>query len=190
LELKKREETTLKEVVLTISDSLYKYLTFLEKSLFIKSKEEALSTALEFYKRLAMHDWLPNAYRMGGGRVLIMDSSMLADLFHGLSNREIFNAGKASAIKRKLTNLFFRDLDFTDSASWSVVMRELEIMGWGKFSNVKNEVKVEGCPLPAPYLQGYFEGMFVYEFERHPSNIPNVSVFIAKKKKSELLGEF
>jgi len=171
-----------REVVIAISENLYKYLAFLEKSRFIKSKKEALSTALEFYKRLAMHDWLPYTYRMGGGRVTLMDTSMLTDLFHGLSNREIFNAAKASALKRKLTNPFFRDVDFTDAQNWSVVLRELEIMGWGKFSKFRNEIKVEFCPLPIPYLQGYFEGMFAVPFDRHPSKIPNMNVFIAKRK--------
>jgi len=170
-------------MLVTISDDLYNYLSFLEKARFIKSKEEALSTALEYYKRLAIHDWLPYAYRMGGGRVLLMDNSMLADLFHGLSNRAIFNAAKATALKRKLTNPFFRDADFTSPQNWPIVLRELEIMGWGKFSVVRKEIKVEFCPFSIPYLQGYFEGMFGFEFERHPSRIPNVNVFIAKEKK-------
>lgn len=173
----------MKEVVFTIPDSLYKYLTFLEKARFIRSKEEALITALEFYKKLSLNDWLPYTYRMGGGRVLLMDSSMLADLFHGLSNLEIFNAAKASAFKRKLTNPFFRNVNFTNPQNWSIVLRELEILGWGKFSKVRNEIKVESCLLPIPYLQGYFEGMFGFQFERHPSKIPNVNVFIVQKKK-------
>jgi len=183
LHVKPCEEDALKEVVIKISDDLYNYLTFLEKSRFIKSKEEALSTAMEFYKRLAVHDWLPYVYRMGGGRVLLMEISMLADLFHGLSNREIFNAAKASALKRKLTNPFFRDVDFTDPQNWPVVLRDLEIMGWGKFSKFRSEIKVEFCPLPIPYLQGYLEGMFGVPFERHPSKIPNTNVFIAKKER-------
>ena len=173
----------MKEVTITISDDLYNYLTFLERSRFIKSKEEALSTALEFYKKLAMHDWLPYIYRMGGGRVLIMDTRMLSDLFHGLSNREIFNAAKMSALKRKITNPFLQDMDFMKRKNWSVALRELEIMGWGKFSRVQNEIKVEFCPLPIPYLQGYFEGMFGFSFERHPSKIPNINILIAKRKK-------
>ena len=178
------------EVTIEISDDLYKYLTFLEKSQFIRSKEEALSTALEFYKRLSMHDWLPYTYRMGGGRVALMDTSMVADLFHGLSNREIFDAAKASALKRKLMNPFFRDVDFTDPQNWPVVLRELEIMGWGRFSKFRSEVKVEFCPLPPPYLQGYFEGMFGFRFEKHPSKIPHISVFVAKEKTSRSFGEF
>jgi len=172
----------LKEIILTIPDSLYKYLTFLERSRFITSKKEALNTALEFYKKLAMHDWLPYAYRMGGGRVLLMDTGMLSDLFHGLSNIEIFNAGKASAFKRKLTNPFFQDVDFSNPESWPIVLTELEVMGWGKFSKFRNEIKVESCPLPVPYLQGYFEGLFGFPFERHPSRVPNINIFVAKKK--------
>lgn len=175
----------MKEVTVKISDDLYNYLTFLEKSRFIKSKEEALSTALEFYKRLAMHDWLPYLYRMGGGRVLIMDTTMLSQLFHALSNREIFNAAKACTLKRKLTNPFFKGVDFSKPENWSVVLRELEIMGWGDFSKVKREIKVESCPLPAPYLLGYFEGMFGFSFERYPSKIPNMEVFIAKRKRGK-----
>ena len=61
---------------------------------------------------------------------------------------------------RKFTNPFFRDVDFTDPQNWPVVLRELEIMGWGKFSTFRNETKVEFCLLPILYLQGYFEGMF------------------------------
>jgi hypothetical protein len=183
LDSKTREENGLKEVAINISDDLYNYLTFLEKSRLIKSKEEALSTALAFYKRLAMHDWLPYVYRMGGGRVLIMDTTMLSGLFHALSNREIFDAAKASTAIKKLTNPFFQGVNLSKPENWSVVLRELEIMGWGDFSKVKDEIKVEFCPLPAPYLQGYFEGMFGSSFERHPSKIQNMNIFIPKKKK-------
>lgn len=172
----------MKEVTIRISDDLDNYLTFLEKSRFIDSKEKALSSALEFYKRLSMHDWLPYIYRMGGGRVLVMDIAMLSALFHAMPNREIFNAAKACTLKRKLTNPFFKGVDFSKPKNWPIVLRELEIMGWGSFSKVEREIKVESCPLPEPYLRGYFEGMFGFSFEKHPSKIPDMNVFIAKKK--------
>ena len=175
----------MKELVLTISEDLYKYLTFLEKTRFVKSKEEALNTALEFYKKLAMHDWLPYVYRMGGTRVILMEGTMLSDLFHGLSNVEIFHAGKASAFKRKLTNPLFRDVDFSDPGNWSIALSELEVMGWGRFSRFRNEIKVESTLFPAPYLQGYFEGMFGSSFERHPSKVPNIHIFVTKVKRKK-----
>jgi hypothetical protein len=175
-------EDALKEVTIKISDDLYNYLTFLERSHFITSKEEALSTALEFYKRLSMHDWLPYIYRMGGGRVLVMDTTMLSSLFHELSNRQILNAAKGCTLKRKLTNPFFKGVDFSEPENWPIVLRELEIMGWGGFSGINKEIKAESCPFPAPYLRGYFEGMFGFSFRRHPSKLPDTNVFIAEEK--------
>jgi len=173
---------SLKKVTFTISDDLHRYLSFLEKSRFIKSKEEALSTALEFYKMLAMHDWLPFTYRMGGGRIMLMDTTMILDFFHLLTNQEIHNAAKTTALKRKVTNPFFKNVDFLHPENWSIVLREMEIMGWGKFTRTRNKIQVESCLLPVHYLTGYFEGMFGQQFSFHPSKIPNVMIFVAEKK--------
>lgn len=179
----------MKKMSVNISDDLYKYISFLEKTHFVKSKEEVVSTALEYYRRLALHDWLPYTYRMGGGRVLLMDSTMLADLFHALSNREIYDAARATAFKRKIINQFFKDVDFSSPKNWSLVLKELEIMGWGKFKRFRNEIRVEFCVIPIPYLLGYFETMFGFKFKFHPSKIPNVIVLIADKKKGVSLDE-
>lgn len=179
----------MRQITINISEDLYRYLTFLERSGFIKSKEEAVATALEFYRRLAMHDWLPYLYRMGGGRVVLMDTVMLSDLFHLMPNQAIYNAAKASALKRKLTNPYFRDIDFTQTENWPLVLRELEIMGWGKFTKFRNEIRVEFCNFPEPYLLGYFEAMFKTKFERHPSRIPEMMIFIARGRKETVFEE-
>jgi hypothetical protein len=172
----------LKKVTFAISDDLYHYLSFLEKSRFVKDKKEALTTALEFYKRLAMHDWLPFAYRMGGGRVMLIDTTMVLDFFHLLTNQEILNAARTSALKRKVTNPFFKDVDFSNPKNWSIVLREMEIMGWGKLTRVRNEIQVESTVLPVFYLKGYFEGMFGRQFIYQSSKIPNTMVFVGKEK--------
>ena len=172
----------MKTVTFQVSDDLFRYLTFLEKTRFAKNKEETLNTALEYYRRLAMHDWLPFTYRMGGGRVMLMDTTMILDFFHLLTNRKILNAARTSALKRKVTNPFFKDLDLSDSRNWSLVLREMEIMGWGKFTHLGDHVRVESCILPATYLQGYLEGMFGGQFERRKSKIANVIEFIHREK--------
>jgi hypothetical protein len=122
---------------------------------------------------------------MGGGRVMLMDTTMILDFFHLLTNQEILNAARTSALKRKVTNPFFRDVDFSRPENWSIVLREMEIMGWGKFSRFRKKIKVESCILPAHYLQGYFEGMFGQQFSYHPSKTPNVIVFVGNKKRKE-----
>jgi hypothetical protein len=171
-----------KTVKSQVSDDLFRYLTFLEKTRFVNSKEEILNTALEYYRRLAMHDWLPFTYRMGGGRVMFMDTTMILDFFHVLTNREILNAARTSALKRKVTNPFFKGLDLSDSRNWSIVLREMEIMGWGKFTHLGDRVRVESCILPATYLQGYLEGMFGGRFKHRQSKTANVMEFIHKEK--------
>ncbi len=173
------------EVTFTLSDDLYRYLNFLEKTRFIKNKDEAITTALEFYKRLSMHDWLPFTYRTGGGRVILTDTTMILDLFHLLTNQEIRNAARTSALKRKVTNPFFKDVDFSHHENWSIILREMEIMGWGRFTLLGNKIQVEACILPVQYLQGYFEGMFGQRFSFSPSESPNVIVFEGKMKKKE-----
>ncbi|UCB60693.1 MAG: hypothetical protein JSW72_01125 [Candidatus Bathyarchaeota archaeon] len=175
----------MREVTFSISNGLYRYLSFLEKSRFIQSKEEALSTALEFYKMLAMHDWLPYTYRMGGGRTMLMDTTMVLDFFHLLTNQEILNAARTSALKRKVTNPFFKDVDFSLPENWLIVLREMEIMGWGKFSRFGNKIEVESCILPPHYLRGYFEGMFGHQFSYSPSTPSNGMVFVGSKKNKE-----
>lgn len=175
------------QITFTISDDLYRYLSFLEKSRFIKDVGEAMNTALEYYKTLAMHDWFAYVYRMGGGRVMLMDTTMILDFFHLLTNREILNAAKTSAMKRKVTNPFFKDVDFSLVENWSIVLREMEIMGWGKFSQLKSNVRVESCVLPPIYLRGYLEGMFSWNFTYQRDETSNAMLFLGNRKSAELL---
>jgi hypothetical protein len=117
---------------------------------------------------------------MGGGRVLIMDSTMILDFFHLLNNREIFDAAKTSALKRKVTNPFFKGVDFSNPENWSLVLREMEIMGWGKFKLNRDTIEVESCILPRPYLKGYFEGMFGGSFESRHSKTTTITSYRKK----------
>ncbi len=114
---------------------------------------------------------------------MLMDTTMILDFFHLLTNQEILNAARTSALKRKVTNPFFKGVDFSDPQNWSIVLREMEITGWGKFAKSGNKIQVEACILPAHYLQGYFEGMFGQRFSFHQSETPNVVIFVGEKKK-------
>jgi len=69
------------------------------------------------------------------------------------------------------------------------VLRELEIMGWDKFKRFRNEIRIEFCMVTIPYLLGYFETMFGFNYELHPSKTPNVAVLMAGKKKGMDLSE-
>jgi hypothetical protein len=122
---------------------------------------------------------------MGGGRVMLMDTTAILDFFHLLTNEEIFNVARTSALRRKVTNPFFKDVDFSLPENWSTILNEMEIMGWGKFTQIENGIRVESCIIPTIYLKGYFEGMFGNQFTSHPSEkIPDAVIFVLEKKKT------
>jgi len=171
----------LKRFTIDIDDDTYNYLEFLERTRFIKSKEEAVKKALTLFKKLSMHDWLPDIYKIGSNRIVLMDRGMLLDLFELLTEFETYRAGSLSALKRKVLKPEFRDIDLTKPDNWMIVLKELENFGWGTFSKVGNEIKVEHCAVPTQYLRGYLETMFKRELEEHRTKIEGLTIFIIRK---------
>jgi len=174
-----------KSLTVEIDDDTYNYLQFLERTMFIRNIGEAIQKALTLFKRLSMHDWLPDIYRIGNSRIVLMDRGMLLDVFELLTEFEIYRAGSMTALKRKVMKPEFRDIDLTKPRNWMIVLKELENFGWGNFSKVGNEIKVESCAVPVPYLRGYLESMFKVELEEHPTKVEGLTVFIARRPKQD-----
>jgi hypothetical protein len=173
----------MKNLDVGLDEDVYDYLDFLERTRFIKSKEEAIRKAMLLFRKLSMHDWLPDLYRIGSNRVIVMDRGMLLDIFELLSEPEIYRAGQLTALKRKVLKPEFRDIDLTKRANWSIVLKELENLGWGVFSRVGKEIKVEQSAVPTEYLRGYLETMFKVELEEHHTKVEGLTVFIAARPK-------
>lgn len=167
----------MREFKAEIEEDLYNYLNFLERTLFIKNKNEAIQKALILFKKLSMHDWLPDIYRIGENRVIIMDRGMLLDLFESLSEIEIYRAGSNTALKRKVLKPEFRDINLTHRGNWPLVLNELQNLGWGKFERIEDEIKVESSAVPSAYLRGYLETMFKVNLEEHHTNIDDLIIF-------------
>ena len=175
----------MKQVTVEIDDDLYNYLEFLERTRYIKNKDEALYKALMLFKKLSMHDWLPDIYRIGENRIVIIDRGMLLDLFESLTEYETLRVGSMTALKRKVLKPEFRDINLTKKANWPLVLKELENMGWGKFEKIEDEIMIEHCAVPAPYLKGYLETMFKVSLEEHHTNIKDLVIFKIEKPKEE-----
>lgn len=166
-----------------LDDDTYNYLEFLERTRFIKSKDDAVRKSLILFKKLSMHDWLPDIYRIGESRIILMDRGMLLDIFELLTEFETYRAGQLTALKRKVLKPEFRDIDLTKRKNWPIVLKELENLGWGVFSRVDNEIKVEHSAVPTGYLRGYLETMFKVELEEHHTKVEGLTVFIAGESK-------
>ena len=175
----------MKSLTVDLDDDTYNYLEFLERMRFIKNKGEAVQKALTLFKRLAMHDWLPDIYRIGDSRVVLMDRGMLLDIFELLTEYETYRAGSLSAIKRKVLKPEFRDIDLTRPDNWMIVLKELENLGWGTFSKVGDEIKVEYCAVPIQYLRGYLETMFKRDLEEHRTQVEGLTVFITRRPRRD-----
>ena len=152
---------------------------------FIKGKDEAVKKALLLFKKLSMHDWLPDIYRIGDTRIILMDRGMLLDVFELLTEDEIYRAGHLTALKRKVMKPEYRDINLTKKKNWLIVLKELENLGWGIFTRDENEIKVEYSAVPNSYLRGYLETMFKVDFREHHTNVEGLVVFIAGKPKKE-----
>jgi hypothetical protein len=175
----------MKEVTVEIEEDLYNYLEFLERTRYIRNKNEALHKALLFFRKLSMHDWLPDTYRIGENRVIIMDRGMLLDLFESLTEYETYRAGSMTALKRKVMKPEFRDINLTKKANWPLVLNELQNLGWGTFEKVEDEIKIENTAVPPQYLKGYLETMFKVNLEEHHTNIEDLIVFKVAKPKED-----
>jgi len=175
----------LKSMTVELDDDMYNYLEFLERMRFIRGKDEAVQKSLLLFRKLSMHDWLPDIYRIGDSRIVLMDRGMLLDVFELLTEYETYRAGTMTALKRKVLKPEFRDIDLTKPANWMIVLKELENFGWGNFSKVENEIKIESCAVPIQYLRGYLESMFKVELEEHKTQIEGLSVLIARKSRKE-----
>jgi hypothetical protein len=44
--------------------------------MFIRSKEDAVRKALILFKKLSIHEWIPDIYRIGDSRSVLMDRGM------------------------------------------------------------------------------------------------------------------
>ena len=173
----------MKSLEVNLDDDVYNFLEFLERTRFIKNKEEAVQKAMTLFKKLSMHDWLPDIYRIGNNRIIIMDRGMLLDIFELLTETETYRAGQLTAMKRKVMRPEYRDINLTKQANWLIVLKELENLGWGIFSLVGNEIKVESSAVPSTYLRGYLETMFKMNLEEHHTKVEGLTVLIATEPK-------
>jgi hypothetical protein len=169
-----------------INEDLFNYLEFLERTLFIKNKNEALHKALLYFKKLSIHDWYEDIYRIGENRVIIMYRGMILDLFESLTELEIYRVGSSTALKRKVLKPEFRDINLTNKRNWPLVLNELQNLGWGLFELIDDEIKVESAAVPYAYLRGYLETMFKVNLEEHHTKINELIIFKVTKARQDV----
>ncbi|RLG96540.1 hypothetical protein DRO27_02095 [Candidatus Bathyarchaeota archaeon] len=174
------------EFTVHLDEDLKKYLLFLESSRMIKDREEAVLAALRIYKKLNMHEWLQYVYRLGDQRILIVSHRMLNDIFTSVSEAQLYEIARMSALKRRLIDPFDPELDLSEPSNWGVILNELENLGWAKFSSNGGEMIVEFLGVPIAFLTGYLETLFQAEFSVAPALDEGVYVLTLKGERREV----
>jgi len=174
------------EFTVHLDEDLEKYLAFLESSRMIKDREEAVLAALRIYKKLNMHEWLQYVYRLGDQRILIVSHRMLNDIFTSVSEAQLYEIARMSALKRRIIDPFDPELDLSEPSNWGVILNELENLGWAKFSSNGGEMIVEFLGVPIAFLTGYLETLFQAEFSVAPALDEGVYVLTLKGERREV----
>lgn len=160
-----REHRPEETVTVQLDDDLRRYLTFLVRIKHIKSRSQAVLSALRIYKKLNMHEWLPYLYRNGNERVMMVSHGMFNDVLSSMSDTRLYEIARGIALKRKVFRSFDPELDLSQVDNWGVILSELENMGWGKFTRKREEITVEYLGVPITFLRGYLEALFRVEFD-------------------------
>jgi hypothetical protein len=175
-----------KKLTIPLNDDLDRYLRFLENIRLVRHKEDAALAALNIYKKLNMHDWLPYVYRTGTERVLLVSKDMLNDIFMSITEDEVYRIAKLSALKKRLVKVVDSDINFRESDNWDLVLNELENLGWGKFTRDNNVIMVEFLGISITFLKGYLENLFGAEFKLHQTRSGEVYVLTKEKNKVQV----
>ncbi|MBD3206330.1 hypothetical protein GF319_08300 [Candidatus Bathyarchaeota archaeon] len=154
-------------IKIDLDKSLRRYLNYLKKIKNIKDEEEAIESALQIYKKLNMHEWMPYIYRSGNERLLIISHGMFNDILSTIPESRLFDLAKSIALKRKVLRTFDPNLDLTQVDNWSIILNEMENLGWGKFTRDGDEIKIEYPGIPLVFIRGYLEALFNQEFCAH-----------------------
>lgn len=176
----------MKELCISLDDELYKYLSLLERFKLIQCKEEAVIAAIRIFKKLNMQDWLPYIYRVGTERVFIVGQRLLHDIFNAMSETQLYDVARVSALKRRILKPFDPELDLLEALNWDVILNELEDFGWGKFTRKGDEIMVEFLGVPIIFLKGYLETLFQVEFRTQKTKMADVYILSKVKNKTEI----
>ena len=122
-----------------------------------RNRTEIIVRALENFVRFEMHRWRGNQMVVHGMRTGMMSESDLSGLIGGMSDRELYQAGKRIGAALKDSMLAEYEFDPSRSENHRMMLGFLEDSGWGRFVMDKGRIIVEAPFLPPEVLHGILE---------------------------------
>jgi len=139
-----------------IPPDLLNFIDDLVRTGAARSRREIVVRALEIFVRLRAHRWDGPLIFINGVRGGLMSRGSVAELLSGLSDNELYAAGRRMGKTLKDLSIQ-RGLDLSRPESHTVALQMLEDFGWGRFTIDEKRITVTAPFLPAAVTQGYLE---------------------------------
>jgi len=162
-----------------ISDELMNFIDSIIEQGFARNRREVILRALEVYARFEVHRWNGPFITINGIRNALISKASMSELTSGLSEQELYDAGKRMG--KTLKDLVIQqrwDISRTDNRRKAVQVIEEE--GWGRFDIDQDRITITGAIVRAALLHGYLETALSLKLSRMDTT-DDIMVFEIKK---------
>ena len=171
------------EMVITTFDvpkDLLRYMDSLVDNGTARSRREIVIRALEFYKKYDMHEWDESFIVIRGLRRAFMTQRSVEQLTLGMSEEDLWKAGKrmGQILKDSLLATFGKDSSM--QANYPLALSILESVGLGKFTLDENRIVVHNPFWPKRLLHGYLEHGLGIKLQ-HFQTVEDMAIYQARK---------
>lgn len=139
-----------------IPEDLLSFIDSLVRSGKVRSRREIVVRALEIFVRLQAHEWDGPLISIYGIRKGLISKGSIGELVAGMSNADLYNAGKRMGKTLKDLAMNLR-LDISRPENHMAALQMLEDFGWARFAMDHERITITGAFLPAPVIHGYLE---------------------------------
>jgi hypothetical protein len=139
-----------------IPDDLLAFIDDLVSRGIVRNRREVVVRALEVYAKLQVQRWNGPLILVHGVRKGLISKGSIAELVAGMSDKELYNAGRRMGKTLKDLALDKR-LDISLPENHKAALQMLEDFGWGRIVLDDKRITITGAFLPASVIHGYLE---------------------------------
>lgn len=148
-----------------VPEDLLSFIDDLVKTGKARNRREIVVKALEIFVKLQAENWNGPLIIVDGVRSGLIGKGSIARLVAGMSEEELYKAGKRMG--KTLRDLALnRRLDISEPANHRAALQMLEDFGWGRFQMYDGRITITAAFLPSPIIHGYLETALAIDLTR------------------------
>lgn len=149
-----------------IPKNLLAFIDELVDSGVVRNRREMVIRALENFMKLQMHKWNGSLILIHGVRQAVVSSGSMKGLIDGMSEKELYEAGRRMGMTLRDSALISQRRDVTLPENHKGAIKLLEDLGWGIFKISDDRIIITDTFLPTALLHGYLETALSLDLKR------------------------